>query len=152
MPPIAQSHRLRSGRFSEHGRVYFVTSTVHHRLKVFEDFWLDRILVHEMKQAHDDSLVCSLAWVIMPDHFHWLFELKHGSLAGLLQRVKSRSSIAINKQLGTTGQFWQTGFHEAAVRYDEDMQKFARYIVANPLRAGLVDRVGDYPLWDAVWL
>jgi REP element-mobilizing transposase RayT len=88
----------------------------------------------------------------MPDHFHWLFELKHGSLAGLLQRVKSRSSIAINKQQGTNGQFWQTGFHEAAVRYDEDMQKFARYIVANPLRAGLVKRIGNYPLWDAVWL
>ncbi len=28
----------------------------------------------------------------------------------------------------------------------------ARYIIANPLRAGLVGRVGDYPLWDAVWL
>jgi len=28
----------------------------------------------------------------------------------------------------------------------------ARYIVANPLRAGLVERIGDYPLWDATWL
>ncbi|MFV3290267.1 transposase, partial [Pseudomonas sp. NY11955] len=28
----------------------------------------------------------------------------------------------------------------------------ARYIVANPIRAGLVSRVGDYPHWDAVWL
>jgi hypothetical protein len=28
----------------------------------------------------------------------------------------------------------------------------ARYIVANPLRAGLVSRVGHYPFWNAVWL
>ena len=28
----------------------------------------------------------------------------------------------------------------------------ARYIVANPLRAGLVKQIGDYPLWDAIWL
>jgi hypothetical protein len=28
----------------------------------------------------------------------------------------------------------------------------ARYIVANPLRAGLVEHLGDYPHWDAVWL
>jgi hypothetical protein len=28
----------------------------------------------------------------------------------------------------------------------------ARYIVANPLRAGLTRRLGDYPLWDAIWL
>ncbi|MFV3292807.1 transposase, partial [Pseudomonas sp. NY11955] len=28
----------------------------------------------------------------------------------------------------------------------------ARYIIANPIRAGLVSRVGDYSHWDAVWL
>ncbi|MDN5510133.1 MAG: transposase, partial [Pseudomonas sp.] len=27
-----------------------------------------------------------------------------------------------------------------------------RYIIANPLRAGLVGHVGDYSLWDAAWL
>jgi putative transposase len=32
------------------------------------------------------------------------------------------------------------------------MTSIARYIVANPLRAGLVERLGDYPHWDAVWL
>jgi hypothetical protein len=32
------------------------------------------------------------------------------------------------------------------------MQGIARYIVGNPLQAGLVDRIGDYPHWDAVWL
>jgi hypothetical protein len=28
----------------------------------------------------------------------------------------------------------------------------ARYVVANPLRAGLVQKLGDYPLWDAIWV
>ncbi len=32
------------------------------------------------------------------------------------------------------------------------MHKMARYIVANPLRATWVERMGDCPLWDAVWL
>jgi hypothetical protein len=38
------------------------------------------------------------------------------------------------------------------VRSDEDVQAIARYIVANPIRAGLVKRVGDYPFWNAIWL
>jgi hypothetical protein len=38
------------------------------------------------------------------------------------------------------------------LRKDEDLQTVARYIVANPLRAGLVEKIGDYPLWDAIWL
>lgn len=32
------------------------------------------------------------------------------------------------------------------------MIDIARYIITNPVRAGLVRRVGDYPLWDVVWL
>ncbi|MDB5981161.1 MAG: transposase [Pseudomonas sp.] len=152
MPDIAHSHRLRTGRFSEHGRIYLVTSKTLHRRPVFQDWRLGRLLVNEMKQVHEEGLVSSLAWVIMPDHCHWLFELKRGSLASLMRRVKSRSGIAVNKALGNEGRFWQLGYHDAAIRHDDYLKMFARYIVANPLRAGLVERVGDYPLWDAVWL
>jgi hypothetical protein len=38
------------------------------------------------------------------------------------------------------------------VRAEEDLRDAARYIVANPVRAGLCTHVKDYPLWDAVWL
>ncbi|ELQ10491.1 hypothetical protein A986_22350 [Pseudomonas fluorescens BRIP34879] len=41
---------------------------------------------------------------------------------------------------------------DQAQRQQDDLVKTARHVVANPLRAGLVDRIGDYPLWDAVWL
>ena len=47
---------------------------------------------------------------------------------------------------------WQTNYYDHAIRQDEDLRKVARYIVANPLRAGLVEQIGDYPLWDAMWL
>jgi putative transposase len=52
----------------------------------------------------------------------------------------------------TPHRLWQKGYHDRAIRREEDLLAVARYIVANPLRAGLVKRVGDYPLWDAVWL
>ncbi|MGV8920270.1 MAG: REP-associated tyrosine transposase [Pseudomonas sp.] len=151
MPAKVHSHSLRTGRFSQHGRIYLVTFKVLYRRRVFEDWRLGRMLVGEMRQASKEGLIGYLAWVIMPDHVHWLFELKHGSLASLIRRVKSRSGIAINKAQGREGRFWQLGYHDIAVRYDDDLKEFARYIVANPLRAGLVRRVGDYPLWDAVW-
>ncbi len=97
--------------------------------------------------------VFSLAWVVMPDHLHWLIELGPQPLAPLMQRLKSRSAIAINGAAGRNGKrLWQKGFHDHALRNDEDLKGLARYIVANPMRAGLVRRIGDYPLWDAVWL
>lgn len=88
----------------------------------------------------------------MPDHFHWLIELGDSSLNELMRRVKANSSRAINRRRGTVGPLWQSGYHDRALHQEEDLQAVARYVVANPLRAELVDRLGDYPLWDAVWL
>ncbi|MNN82247.1 hypothetical protein D3C81_1991650 [compost metagenome] len=54
--------------------------------------------------------------------------------------------------VGRKGSLWQQGYHDRALRRDEDLVKLARYVVANPLRAGLVEKLGDYPLWDAIWV
>jgi len=47
---------------------------------------------------------------------------------------------------------WQRGFYDHAHRYEEDMRDIARYIIANPMRLGLVKSAGEYPHWDAIWL
>ncbi|MNE29434.1 Transposase IS200 like protein [compost metagenome] len=109
-------------------------------------------MVEQLQYAQQQALAKSLAWVIMPDHLHWLIELQQGTLASLVRRVKSRSTCLINKASRRTGRLWQQGFHDRALRREEDIQAVARYIVANPLRAGLVSRIGDYPHWDAIWL
>uniref|UniRef100_UPI000F06693B REP-associated tyrosine transposase n=1 Tax=Pseudomonas viridiflava TaxID=33069 RepID=UPI000F06693B len=94
----------------------------------------------------------SLAWVVMPDHLHWLFELRTDSIAGVMRRVKSKAAIAVNKTSGCKGRLWQYGYHDKAIRKEQDLIHYARYIVANPMRAGLVGSVKDHPLWDATWI
>lgn len=143
---------LRKGRFSEPGRTYLITTVAHNRRPVFANWPIGRLLVNELRTTENSGLVQSLAWVVMPDHLHWLVTLQSGNLPALVQRIKSCSAISINHFLGSQGQVWQKGFHDHALRKDEDVQTVARYIVANPLRAGLVERIGDYPLWDAIWL
>jgi putative transposase len=82
----------------------------------------------------------------MPDHVHWLFELKRSSLSQSVKRVKSIfTSRGIER-------VWDYGFYDHAIRSDESLINVARYIVANPLRTGLVDKVGDYSHWDSIWL
>lgn len=151
-PDLSHAHRLRTGRFSEFGRIYLLTTTVHNRQPLFRDLSLGRLLVAELRAAHEQGWVSSLAWVVMPDHLHWLVRLEGRSLDELMRRIKSNSSRLINRRLGRQGPVWQGGYHDRALRRDEDLRVAARYVVANPLRAGLVARVGDYPLWDAIWL
>ena len=145
---------LRKGRFSEHGRAYFITAALEEREKCyFENFACARFVMAEMRMLHDSGAVNSLAWVIMPDHVHWLFQLGEDiSLSWVAKRFKARSAHSVNRHLSRQGMLWQKGFHDHAVRKEEDIRHIARYIVANPLRAGLVKNIGDYPHWDAIWL
>jgi len=145
---------LRKGRYSEQHRAYFVTTVLAKReQRYFADFSCARCVVAEMRALHDDETVCSLAWVVMPDHVHWLFQLgEYMDLSAAIKRFKACSARRVNGYLNRQGALWQKSFYDHALRKDEDVRGVARYIVANSLRAGLVEHVGDYPLWDAIWL
>jgi REP element-mobilizing transposase RayT len=68
---------LRKGRYSEVDRAYFITTVLADREKCyFDDFVCARLVIMNMKFLHEDQAVYSLAWVVMPDHVHWLFQLR----------------------------------------------------------------------------
>jgi REP element-mobilizing transposase RayT len=152
MPTHYQSKELRKGRYSESGRQYLITLVTVNRERLFTSWRCAHPVIYAFKSAQQDGDVKSLCWVIMPDHLHWLIELKNDSLSPVLGRLKSRSTVAMNRLLKRKGTLWQKGFHDRALRHEEDVKKVARYIVSNPVRAGLVEKIGDYPMWDAVWL
>lgn len=150
----ARSCDLRKGRVSEHGRLYHVRTATDRRRPLFADFMLGREVVKSMRFLHQRGDVESLAFVIMPDHLHWLFELRgERRLDQVLRSLKRHTARAINGRLGASGvAVWQTGYFDRAVRREEDIKGIARYMVANPLRAGLCERIENYALWDAAWL
>ena len=94
----------------------------------------------------------SIAWVIMPDHLHWLLIPVADPLDAIVRRVKSCSARIVNKRINSSMPLWQKGYHDHALRKKEEIRAVARYIIANPVRAGLVRNVGDYSLWDCVYL
>lgn len=122
--PMA-SPRLRYGRYSRSGNV--------------------AVLVDTLRFIERSGFSRSLAWVVMPDHLHWLMELQKGTLAQCMAVLKSRSSRLLNRQLGRKGPLWQHGYHDHAVRTDESLHEKAMYILANPVRAGLAGELGKYP-------
>ena len=69
-----------------------------------------------------------------------------------MNRIKSATARAYNARSACTGAVWARAYHERALRRDNDLLGAARYLVSNPVRAGLVKCVGKYPFWDAVWV
>ncbi|MFV2031621.1 MAG: transposase [Gammaproteobacteria bacterium] len=154
---------LRKGRHSQRHQVYCVTTVTHDRHPLFADITAVRLLVHELRRLHENGDVSSLAWVIMPDHLLWLFQLNGSNdycgrmnstlpLSEVVKTLKARSALTINRYRCHSGSLWQRAYYDRAARKDEDIRHIARYIIANPLRAGLVENIGDYPHWDCIWI
>lgn len=138
---------LRKGRYSLPNQIYHITTTTKNRTQIFSEFTAARALIKTMQKADGLNFTHTLAFVVMPDHLHWLMQLNADmSLSNVIKSMKSQSAKVIGQPI------WQAGYYDHAIRKDEDIQNIARYIIANPIRAGLVTKVGDYPHWDAMWL
>ena len=147
----SSGHRLRIGRLSETGRIYLITTVTEQRQPVFQNILLGRLVVQALKD--NQSNTTTLAYVVMPDHLHWVMQLgDRYDLSTVVSSIKSNSARWINRHLNRSGRLWQKGYHDHALRREDDLRQVARYVIANPLRAGLVRQIGDYPLWDAIWL
>lgn len=147
-------HRaLRRGRTSAQGRIYHVTFATLDRAPWFREPALAAACCRTFAPSTAACAATLLCWVLMPDHFHGLLQL-HGTdgLSRCVQRLKGRASGACRLILPALPAVWARGFYDHALRRDEDVPAAARYIVANPVRAGLVARVADYPYWNATWL
>jgi len=150
---MPHARNLRKGRFSQPHRVYLCTTVVLERRPLFSDLPVGRLVVDALRWHDSSERTRTIAFVVMPDHLHWLFQLTGSQpLSAVMQGVKKASARAVNARLSRRGPIWQPGFHDHAVRREEDLRNIARYVVYNPVRARLVQSVRDYPLWDAMWL
>lgn len=144
--------KLLRGRTSDIGACYAITTVCRARQPVFAQAELANKVVAGIQECVRGGAVESIAWVVMPDHMHWLLQLRDPSLSRCLQAFKSRTAHAINFARGCCGPVWQAGFYDHRLRCDEDLRAQAMYVIANPLRQGLVERIEDYPFWWCRWI
>ena len=144
--------RMLEGRRSIPGQVYLITTATRRRAPVFADFFAGAVVARELVTLEREGAWSLVAWVVMPDHIHVLADLRSASLPVAMHTLKGRTSRALAVAREQPGPLWQKGYHEHALRRDEDVATVARYVCANPVRANLVRSVRDYPLWDCCWV
>lgn len=112
--------------------------------------WLRQPLVAKLVQqalhhydGHAYHLVC---YCLMANHVHVVVTLPDDAplLARTLQKIKSYTALEANKLLGRSGQFWQRESYDHVVRDADEMQRIIRYVLENPVTAGLTD---DWQRW-----
>jgi REP element-mobilizing transposase RayT len=90
------------------------------------------------------------AWVIMPNHVHMLVT-PHTNVSSFLRRLKGYAARQANGILRQSGQpFWQDESYDHLVRSPEEFRRIERYILWNPVNAGLARSPEEFR-WSSVF-
>jgi putative transposase len=102
------------------------------------------VTLEQFRLTATEDQFAILAYCLMPDHIHVLLEglTERSDLRRFVRIAKQRSAIRYSRHNG--GRLWQEGYHDRVLRPDDDVLIFARYVLQNPVRAGLVEEIGDY--------
>ncbi|HZH81546.1 MAG TPA: transposase [Phototrophicaceae bacterium] len=94
------------------------------------------------------------AVVVLPEHLHCIWTLPPGDadysqrwrlLKSRFSRALSAGGVPVRKNAKGEYNVWQRRFWEHTVRDERDFQAHVDYIHYNPVKHGLVTRVGDWP-------
>ena len=125
-------------------RRYFVTSCTYRRLNWLVDEQQARKIAQQISPFFEARGFAVLAYCLMPDHVHLLLEgvIEAANLAEAVRAWKQRTGFDWKRRTGA--HLWQEGFHDRVLRAEDDAAAVVRYILENPVRAGLVSSVTDY--------
>ena len=142
--PFKLAPRLKSFDYTGFNR-YFLTICTLDRHRAFVERSAVADVVSQLSQTSERECFSVPAYCLMPDHFHALLEGERvdANLQRFVRLFKQRSSFHWKRRTGNP--LWQRGYFEHVLRAEEDTFDVARYILDNPVRAGLVSRPEDYP-------
>jgi len=137
------------------GGTYFFTHTLlrrHDNDLLIRHIELLREAVRIVRRSHPFEIH---AWVVLPEHLHCVIELPAGDCDyatrwRLIKLIFSRSLPVAEprswlQQLRRERGIWQRRYWEHQIRDAEDLRRHLDYVHINPLKHGLVERVGDWP-------
>jgi putative transposase len=86
-----------------------------------------------------------LAYCFMPDHLHLLVEgtSDDADLCSFVATAKRQAAYAAKARV--RGRVWQPGYYDQVLRDRDDSHAIIKYIVENPVRAGICRRPSEYP-------
>lgn len=102
---------------------------------------LDRsqALIESAKAYHKMARWHLTLFLLMPDHLHCIASFPpEASIRNTLRAWKSFHARQLHVE-------WQSGFFDHRLRNDQSANEKYRYILANPVRASLVDHENDWP-------
>lgn len=130
------------------GALYHITSRGDRREAIFEDdedreMFLD--VLAEVVERY--NWICH-AFCLMTNHYHLVIETVEGNLSQGMRQLNGVYTQTSNRRHRRTGHLFQGRFKGILVDKDAYLLELSRYVVLNPVRAGMVDSADQWP-WSS---
>ena len=129
--------------------IIFITCVTKDRypyLKSTEDVGL---LIDTIENANKINSFDLLAYVVLPDHFHWLMtvEGESGDFSRIMHSIKRNFTWNYKEmhKVNTSLKIWQRGFWDHVIRDETDLERHLDYIHWNPIKHGYENQPEKWP-------
>ncbi len=138
----------RPRRLKSETGIYHVLLTGINKQTIFKDEEdKDKFLgtIDSYKKKSDYQL---LAYCLMSNHIHLLMKTENETLGQIFKRIGASYVYWYNMKYDRMGHLFQDRYKSEVVETDQYLFSVLRYIHQNPLKAGIVKRIGDY-VWSS---
>jgi REP element-mobilizing transposase RayT len=128
--------------------LYHVTARGDRREDIFEDDEDRQVFLAILEQVITQFNWICHAWCLMDNHYHLLIQTADGNLSKGMRQLNGVYTQASNRRHKRVGHLFQGRFKAILVDSDAYLLELTRYVVLNPVRAGMVKDPADW-LWSS---
>jgi putative transposase len=107
-----------------------------------------RLFLETLSEMSERFEVNVFAYVLMSNHYHLLVQTRLANLKKAMQWMGSTYTRRFNNHHSKAGHLFQGRYKSILIQNDAYVMRLSYYIHRNPLRAGIVKRLVDYP-WSS---
>jgi putative transposase len=128
--------------------IVFLTSVTRNRNELFLEKQNRILLFQTIDSVKTDIPFELVAYVILPDHFHFLIQLSNENMnfSKILQYIKGRFTHNYKKDyvINDSVSLWQRKFWDHIIRNERDLQNHLDYIHWNPVKHGFINEPSEW--------
>ena len=128
--------------------LYHVTARGDRREDIFEDDRDRQTFLSTLEQVVAQFNWVCYAWCLMDNHYHLMIQTPDGNLSKGMRQINGVYTQASNRRHRRVGHLFQGRFKAILVDSDAYLLELSRYVVLNPVRAGMVKKPADWP-WSS---
>ncbi len=130
------------------GALYHVTSRGDRQEAIFEDDGDRQSFLSILGEVVKGWNWLCYAYCLMSNHYHLLVQTPDGNLAKGMRQLNGVYTQRSNRRHGRVGHLFQGRYQSILVDGDAYLLALSRYVVLNPVRAGIVATPDEWP-WSS---